>query len=160
MVRGPLVPGWNEFDGPRRGVPRVIWWLIGIVVVVGLTLLGVGVFRAAGPFAGLGLQTSSLQPIAYRPTTEDAVLQVALSVPAESLCRDDRVVVSAVPAATTIRISAVVSRVRNEACESDPTITDPLWIDVTIDGPLAGRDVVRDVDGDPLPLQATTGTTG
>lgn len=160
MVRGPLVPGWTEFDGPRRPVPRFVWWLLVIFVVSGLAVVGIGVFRASGPLASLGLQTAVLQPVAYRPTTDAGVLQIALSIPAESLCRDDRLEVTAAPATQVVRITAVVSRVRNQACEPDPTVTDPLWIDVPIDGPLGGRDVVRASDGNALPLQATTGATG
>lgn len=160
MVRGPLVPGWTEFDGPRRGVPRVVWWLLVLVLAAAMAVVGIGVFRAAGPLASLGLETTALQPIAYRPTTDDAVLQIALSVPAGSMCRGDDVLVTATPVLDSLRVTAVVSRLRNAACVPDPTVTNPLWIDVPISGSLAGREVVRESDGNALPLQATTGTTG
>ena len=160
MVRGPLVPGWTEFDGPRRRVPRGVWWILVLLVVMSLAVVGIGVFRAAGPLASLGLESSPLQPVAFRPTTEETVLQVALSVPAGSLCRDDDVSASAVSVNGRIRVTAAVSRLRNEACVRDDTVSDPLWIDVRLDGPLADRDVVRDSDGNALPIQATTSTTG
>ena len=44
MANGPLIPGLQEFDGPRRRLPRVVWWLIiGVAVAIAVILL-VGLF--------------------------------------------------------------------------------------------------------------------
>ena len=33
VVNGPLIPGLQEFDGPRKGLPRFVWWVLGVLAV-------------------------------------------------------------------------------------------------------------------------------
>ena len=54
MARGPLIPGVNEFDRPKKGIPR---WL---GVFLSLTVISLGIFTlwgfvaGGGPFSFLG----------------------------------------------------------------------------------------------------------
>ena len=60
MTSGPLIPGMNEFDGPRRGVPRIVWWIAAACGVVVLLIGVAGLVGGVGPLRTLGLVTLSL----------------------------------------------------------------------------------------------------
>ena len=68
MANGPLIPGLQEFDGPRRRLPRVVWWLIiGIAVAIAVILL-------VGLFAGTGVGKSVLLGMMARYTGADVIV--------------------------------------------------------------------------------------
>jgi len=117
MAGGPLIPGLKEFDGPKRGVPGIVWLLLVVVVLAGLSVVFVGVFMGTGPLRSLGLVTDQLEPVAYRPTTDERVIQVAVAVPPAGLCETYPVDVASVESAARVSISAnsVASRARPSA---------------------------------------------
>lgn len=157
MVNGPLIPGLKEFDGPKKGVPRLVWWVIGIVLVVGVVIVLVGMLAGTGPLRSLGLRTEALQAVAYRPTTDDRVVQVAVAVPTEGLCKKDDVVVSAFARGNRIEISATRTSARNSACQPTGIAQDRVWVDVPLDARLGDRQVVREADRAALPRETSTG---
>lgn len=157
MVRGPLIPGIEEFDAPRRPVPRVIWWVLALIVASGALLLLLGVFRGVGPLASLGWVTEDLQPVAYRPTANDQVVQVAIAVPPGGLCRDDQVKISGTEGPDRIEVQASVTRLRNAGCEQEPGAGDRVWVDVSLTAPAGQRIVVRAGDGGELPRETEAG---
>ena len=159
MGNGPLIPGLQEFDGPRRRLPRAVWWtIIGIAVAIAVVLL-VGLFAGTGPARSLGLVTDPLQPVAYRPTTSEQVIQVAVGVPADGLCRSDDVQVRAFARSNRIEVAAERTRARNAACQSTGIAQDRVWVDVALDEPLGDRQVIREIDRGPLPRE-TSGSLG
>lgn len=160
MGNGPLIPGLKEFDGPRRGVPRVLWVLLGVVVVAALGIVFIGVFAGAGPMKSLGTVTDDLQTVAFRPTTEDAVVQVAVALPPEGLCSRDPVTVDAIEGPDTVSVSASVTSLRNSPCDKQGGTGDEVWVDVLLDLPLGQRVVVRSQDGQELPRQTAANLGG
>lgn len=160
MVKGPLIPGLREFDGPRRGVPGLVWALL-ILVLLALLLIGfLGVFRGMGPLRGLGLATESLQPVAFRPTTDDRVIQVAVAVPTEGLCELDPVDVQATETVNEIAIASSITSLRNSSCAKVVAPDGEVWVDVVLNGPLDGRMVVKASDGRELPRQSAANLGG
>ena len=157
MVRGPLIPGIEEFDAPRRPVPRIVWWALALVVLTGALLMLLGVFRGTGPMSSLGWVTEDLQPVAYRPTANDQVMQVAIAVPPGGLCRDDQVSISGVEGPDRIEVKASVTRLRNAGCEQEPGAGDRVWVDVTLAAAAGERIVVRAGDGGELPRETDAG---
>lgn len=153
MVNGPLIPGLKEFDGPRKGLPRFVWWILAGVAVAIAVLVLVGLFAGTGPARSLGLLTQPLQPVAYRPTTSPEVIQVAIAVPPEGLCRGDELDVRAFARSTRIEVSAVRTSPRNANCETTGIVNDKVWMDVAIDAPLLDRQVIRESDRQPLPRE-------
>lgn len=153
MPRGPLIPGIEEFDAPRRGVPRFVW------VVLVLTLLGVlftialGLLAGAGPLRALGQVESPLQAVAYRPTTDDTVVSIAVTLPTRGLCPDDDVSVTAFERGARIEIDARVVQSRNATCPETGIAGDSAWVDVTLTQPLGDRSVIRVSDRQPLPRE-------
>ncbi len=59
MTSGPLIPGMNEFDGPRRRVPRIVWWIAAACGVVVLLIGVAGFGGGVGPLRTLGLVTGA-----------------------------------------------------------------------------------------------------
>ena len=54
VTSGPLIPGMNEFDGPRRRVPRFVLWLLAAVIVPQVLLIALaGLIVRAGVGRGL-----------------------------------------------------------------------------------------------------------
>lgn len=157
MVRGPLIPGIEEFDAPRRPMPRIVWWVLAIIVLSAALLLLLGVFRGVGHFSSLGWVTNDLQPVAYRPTANDQVVQVAIAVPPGGLCRDDQVSIRGTEGPDRIEVQASVTRLRNAGCEQEPGAGDRLWVDVALTAPAGERIVVRANDGGELPRETEAG---
>ena len=157
MVNGPLIPGMREFDTPRRGVPPwVPWLLIGMGVVVVL-VVAAGLVGGVGPLRSLGLTTTSLEPVQYRPTAADNVIQVALSMPATGLCRDDEVSVVAFERGSRVEVEGSVTRSRRTSCPVSSLGGDVRWVEVALEQPLGTRTVVRLPDRQPLPRDIATG---
>lgn len=153
MANGPLIPGLQEFDGPRRRLPRVVWWIaIGLVVAIGVIVLA-GLFAGTGPARSLGLVTEQLQPVGYRPTTSEQVIQVAVGVPADGLCRSDEVAVRTFARSNRLEVTAERTRSRSSGCQATGIAQDRVWIDVALDAPLGERQVIREADRRPLPRE-------
>lgn len=153
MPHGPLIPGVSEFDRPSRGVPRVVWWLLGAFGVVVALIVAAGLFAGAGPLRSLGLLTEPLQPIAYRPTTAGEVIQVAVSLPAQGLCPTDEVRVVAFERGARVEVSAEVTRPRNSSCATTGIVGDRVWQDVVLQDQLGERQIIRLSDRTPLPRE-------
>lgn len=146
MPNGPLIPGLTEFDGPKRGVPRFVWWGLSAVGVLIVLLVAAGLFAGSGPLRVLGVTTQAMQPVAYRPTTNDRVIQIALSVPPGGVCPGDDVQVHALEGHGAVTVSAQRTTSRTSACTAQAVSSDHLWVDVELQAPLAMRGVVRELD--------------
>ena len=157
MVNGPLIPGLREFDGPKRQIPRSVWWVSGIIVLAGIGVFVAGVFASAGPLRGLGLVSEGMQPVAFRPTTSEQVVQVALALPPGGLCRQDTVDVSTVEDESYVRISATRTSARSGACAETGSSGDRRWVDVQLASPLGDRTVVASNDSEALPRDTSAG---
>lgn len=160
MAGGPLIPGLKEFDGPKRGVPAIVWILLAVVVLAGLSVAFAGVFMGSGPLRELGLVTDQLEPVAYRPTTDDRVLQVAVAVPPEGLCETSPVDVRAVESAANVSISASITTLRNSSCARTMAGEGEVWVDVFLAAPLDARALVKASDGRELPRQTAANLGG
>ena len=157
MPSGPLIPGIEEFDAPRQRVPRWIPWGIGVLAVLAVFVVALGFVAGSGPLRGLGLETEHLQPIAYRPTANPQVLQLAVGVPVQGICRGDAAAARAVEDGAVVIVDAEITRRRNANCGSTGVGTNLAWLDVSLDAPLAGRSVIRREDRLPLSQRATLG---
>jgi hypothetical protein len=113
-----------------------------------------------GPLRSLGTVTDGLQTVAFRPTTEDAVVQVAVALPPEGLCNRDPVSVEAIEAPDRVSVSASVTFLRNSPCDRQGGTGDEVWVDVLLDQPLGERLVVRSEDGQELPRQTAANLGG
>lgn len=160
MAGGPLIPGLKEFDGPKRGVPRLVWWLVVLVLLVGLGLGFLGVFAGVGPLRSLGLVTDALTPVAFRPTTDEQVVQVALAVPPEGLCDRAPIDVLAQESVERVVVSASVTSLRNASCTKSMAGEGQVWVDVFLEAPLGSRMVVKASDGRELPRQTSANLGG
>ena len=160
MVNGPLIPGMREFDTPRRGVPAWLPWLVVTAVVLVVLVLAAGFIGGVGPLRSLGISTSSLDAVEYRPTANDSVIQVAVAMPSTGLCRDDVIEVTAFPRGNRVEVESTVTRPRNSNCPVGSIGGDRRWVDVELDQPLGSRTVIRLPDRAPLPRStATSGTS-
>lgn len=160
MAGGPLIPGLKEFDGPKRGVPGIVWLLLAVVVLAGLSVVFVGVFMGTGPLRSLGLVTDQLEPVAYRPTTDGRVIQVAVAVPPAGLCETYPVDVESVESAARVSISASVTSLRNSSCTRTTAGEGEVWVDVFLAAPLDARPLVKASDGRELPRQTAANLGG
>lgn len=151
MPSGPLIPGIEEFDAPKRGVPRFVWVTLLAVLVGVLFTLALGLLAGAGPLRTLGQVESALQPVAYRPTTDDRVMSIAVTLPPNGLCPDDAVEVVAFERGSRIEVEAKVEQSRNANCPETGIAGDSTWVDVILTQPLGDRSVIRLSDRQPLP---------
>lgn len=154
MTSGPLIPGMNEFDGPRRGVPRFVWWLLVTTLVVGVLISAAGLVGGVGPLRSLGLVTEELQPVAFRPTTDDRSIQVAVALPPRGLCPDEQIQVVAFERGARVEVEAQVQRSRTSDCPVTGIAGDRTWVDVVLSAPLDERSVIRTLDRQPLPRES------
>lgn len=146
MPQGPLIPGLEEFDRPKRGWPT---WLtavvIGIVVLVVLVIV-TGFIGGVGPLRILGQSTLPLTPVAYRATSMATTLEIGVAVPREGLCRQDEVVIVPFERGNRVEVEASVTRPRSATCQAVSMGGDIMWQAVTLDAPLGERTVIS-VDG-------------
>ncbi|MEI7631011.1 MAG: hypothetical protein WCJ73_07725 [Actinomycetes bacterium] len=156
-MSGPLIPGIREFDAPRKRNPVILWWLLGLVILAGVVVLGLGVFAASGPLRQLGLVTENLEPLAFRPTIVDTVVQISVAVPAEGLCADDVVDIAQSEDAAAVYVGASVTSPRNISCPAVGLSASQVWVDMQLLGPLAQRQVIRANDGQVLSRESSTG---
>lgn len=146
MSGGPLIPGFNEFDRPKRGFPRWAGFLIAGVVSVGIFLLIWGYAAGSGPFSSLGLVTQSLQPSGYRPTVDTDVIQVNAAPPQSGICPDQNLGVTVSESPSEIGLAVTLSGPRSSSCQGNAQ-SGSIWIDVLLEEPLGDRDIVRSSDG-------------
>ncbi len=146
MNAGPLIPGYNEFDRPKRGFPRWAGFLIAGVVGVGVFLLIWGYAAGSGPFSSLGLVTEELQPSGYRPTVDSDVIQVNAAPPQSGICPDQNLDVTVSESASEIGLAVTLSGPRSSSCQGNAQL-ESVWIDVLLEEPLGIRDIVRSSDG-------------
>jgi hypothetical protein len=144
----------NEFDGPRRRVPRFILWVIAAIVVLAVLVGAAGIVGGVGPLRSLGLVTEDLQPVAYRPTASDQAIQVAVALPPRGLCSDEQIQVVAFERAARIEIQAQVQRSRTSDCPVTGIAGDRTWVDVALIRPIDERTVIRITDRQPLPRES------
>lgn len=156
MAQGPLIPGMREFDTPRRGGPGWVLWVVIAIGVVVVLVVGAGFVGGVGPLRTLGLSTTTLEPVRYRPTTVDTVIQIGVAMPPTGLCRDDEIAVVAFERGARIEIEASVTRPRRADCASEAMAGDMVWADVSLTAPLADRTVIRLPDREPLPRETAT----
>lgn len=154
MPSGPLIPGIEEFDAPRRRLPRWIPWSCGILAAAIAFVVVLGFVAGAGPLRMLGLQTEALQPIAYRPTANPLVIQLAVGMPVEGICRGDAVRARAVEDGDLVILDAEITRRRNSNCGTAGVGSNVAWVDVALDAPIDERSIIR--RGDRLPLSQRT----
>lgn len=152
-MAGPLIPGLQEFDRPRRGWPRWLTWLVVSAVVLVAVLVLAGFAGGVGPLGVLGRSTTQLEAVSYRETVEPDVIQVAVTLPPSGLCRDDAIDTVAFERGNRVEVEASVTRRRNAACTVTTIGGDVRWVDVRLTGPLGDRQVIRLSDRDPLPAE-------
>lgn len=157
MPSGPLIPGLEEFDAPRRPWPRWIPWAIGLVVAALAFVTVAGFVAGAGPLRALGLQTTELQPVSFRPTTNPQVIQVSVGVPSAGICPGDDLAARAIEDGSIVLIEAEMTQRRDAACGQAGVGSEAKWLDVSLDAPLAERSVVRASDRVALPRATDLG---
>ena len=144
----------NEFDGPRRRVPRFVLWLLAAVIVLGVLVGAAGLVGGVGPLRSLGLVTEDLPPVAYRTTTSEQAIQVAVALPPHGLCPDELIQVVAFERGARVELQAQVQRSRTSDCPVTGIAGDQTWVDVALASPLGDRTVIRTGDRQPLPRQS------
>lgn len=145
----------REFDRPRRRRPAWLPWLLASVAVVVVLVLAAGFVGGVGPLRSLGLVTSDLNAVGYRPTSGDSVIQVSVAMPATGLCRDDDISVVAFERGNRVEVESTITRSRNSTCSPVAVGGDLRWIDVELDAPLGDRAVIRATDREPLSRQTS-----
>jgi len=146
MNVGPLVPGFNEFDRPKRGFPRWAGFFIAAVVAIAAFLLIWGFAAGSGPFSSLGLVTEELQPSGYRPTVDTDVIQVNAAPPQSGICPDQTLDVAVSESPSEIGLALTLSGPRSSSCQGNAQ-SESIWIDVLLNEPLGDRTIVRTSDG-------------
>lgn len=157
MTGGPLIPGMREFDGPKKRVPGVLWWVLSLIILGFLVMVGLGAFTATGPMHSIGEVTSELQPVAFRRTTDDRLVQAAVTVPRDGICRRDAVVVTSVESAESVAVGFSVTSSRNTTCALVVFTDNLVWVDVPLDAPLGPRRIIRADDGQELRTDRAAG---
>ena len=150
MAHGPLIPGMREFDRPRSRWPAWLGWLVGISAAIVVLVVLAGFVGGVGPLRVLGQTQTALSPVAYRPTTSDATIQVAVTLPPAGLCRGDELTAIAFERSNRVEVETVLVRSRNGSCTVTTMGGDLRWIDVALDQPLGTRTVISAVDRSPL----------
>ncbi len=150
MAKGPLIPGMNEFDRPKKGLPRWVGLFIALSVIsFGLLTLW-GFVAGSGPFSQLGQVEQQIQPIGFRPTVEPEVIQIQVQLPKEGACATNTFDISATETPETVSVTVKLINPRDNSCPSDQ-LTDELWLDLTLNEPLNNRILTRSIDGQELP---------
>jgi hypothetical protein len=150
VPKGPLIPGMNEFDRPKKGMPR---W-VGLFIALSIISFGIltlwGFVAGGGPFSQLGQQEQQLQPIGFRPTVEPEVIQVQVQLPKDGACATNTFDISAEETPESVSVSVELINPRNNACPGDQ-LTGETWLDLTLNEPLDNRALTRSIDGQELP---------
>jgi hypothetical protein len=155
MQTGPLIPGMREIDAPRRSHAATWLWILGAVGLIAALVVLAGVVGGVGPLRALGARETPLQPVAYRLTSDPAVLQVAVALPTSGLCAGDEVRATGVERGPRVEVAAArVQAPGQEVCSGVGIAGDSTWVDVVLDQPLGERTVIRVEDRQPLPREA------
>lgn len=154
MSGGPLIPGMREFDRPRSGWPPWLTWVIASVAAIVALVVLAGFAGGVGPLRVLGESTTPLDAVAYRPTADPSVVQVAVRLPETGLCRDDEISVVAFERSNRIEVEASVTRPRTGSCPVTSIGGDLRWADVRLATPLGTRTLIRTSDREPVPREA------
>lgn len=150
MAKGPLIPGMNDFDRPKKGLPRWVGLFIALSVVsFGLLTLW-GFVAGGGPFAQLGQVERGLQPIGFRPTVQPNVIQIQVQLPKEGACSTNTFEVLADETPEAVSIVVELLNPRDNSCPGNQ-LTGESWLDLTLTEPLSDRLLIRGVDGQELP---------
>jgi hypothetical protein len=150
VANGPLIPGMREFDRPRSRWPAWLAWLVGGSLAIVVLIVLAGFVGGVGPLRVLGLTSTSLSPVAYRPTASPTSIQVAVTLPPAGLCRGDELTAVAFERSNRVEVETVLVRSRNGTCTVTTMGGDLRWIDVSLDHPLGTRTVINSVDRAPL----------
>lgn len=150
MPQGPLIPGIEEFDRPRRGWPR--WLTFVVLAVLGLVALVVvaGFIGGVGPLRILGQSNVPLTAVAYRELPDPLAIEVAVTTPREGLCRDDELVVVAYERGNRVEVEGSVTRSRSASCQAVTMGGDLTWVEVELASPLGERTVIAVEGREPL----------
>lgn len=151
MANGPLIPGMREFDRPRSRWPSWLGWLIGALAAIVVLIVLAGFVGGVGPLRVLGLTSTALSPVAYRPAASDTSIEVAVTLPASGLCRGDDLTAVAFERSNRVEVETMLVRSRHGNCTVTSMGGDLRWIDVTLDHPLGTRTVISAADRTPLP---------
>ncbi len=157
MANGPLIPGLQEFDRPSKGWPAWVLWMLALIGIVVVLVLAAGFVGGVGPLKSLGLSTSQLSPVLYRPTATDTIIQVAVAMPSTGLCRDDEVAVVAFERGNRVEVESTITRSRRSNCPVTTLGGDLRWVDVALDQPLGDRTVIRLIDRQAIPRETASG---
>ena len=150
MPQGPLIPGIEEFDRPKRGWPK---WLT--LVVVGVLLLGAlivvaGFVGGVGPLRVLGQSIVPLTAVAYRELPDPLAIEVAVTTPREGLCRNDELVVVGYERGNRVEVEGSVTRSRTSSCQTVTMGGELTWVQVELESALGERTVINVEGREPL----------
>ena len=150
MPQGPLIPGIEEFDRPKRGWPK---WLT--LVVVGVLLLGAlivvaGFVGGVGPLRILGQSVVPLTAVAYRELPDPLAIEVAVTTPREGLCRNDELVVVGYERGNRVEVEGSVTRSRTSSCQTVTMGGELTWVQVELESALGERTVINVEGREPL----------
>jgi hypothetical protein len=150
VAGGPLIPGLQEFDAPR---PRRTWigWVAGIAAATAVLVVVAGFVGGVGPLSILGVQTTPLSAVGYRPGEDPRAVDIAVAVPSGGLCGSDAVTATAFERSGRVEVEASVSRLRRTDCPPVALGGDVRWVTATLQAPLDDRPVIRLPDREPLP---------
>lgn len=151
------MPGAREFDAPRRGVRGPLAWVLGVVGAVLVLVAAAGLFAGVGPLRAIGAREESLTPLAWRPTGDPAVIQVAVLVPPSGICSGDDVVPEVIERGARIEVGAVLRSPRGRGCTPVGIAGDRVWIDVPVppgEGGGSSTAIVSAVTKEALPQEA------
>ena len=153
--RGPLIPGLQEYDAPRRRRASAIWvWTLAAILSAGILVVVGGIAAGIGPLRAFGVVETSLTPVAWRLGETPAQMQVAVGLPDSGLCTGDELFVRVLERPNVVEVSAIraASR-RSEDCAGIGIAGDRTWVDVQLSEELGDRTVIRMPDRIPLPFE-------
>jgi hypothetical protein len=143
----------REFDRPRSRWPSWLGWLIGAVAAIVALIVLAGFVGGVGPLRVLGLTSTALSPVSYRPAASDTSIQVAVALPPSGLCRGDELTAVAFERSNRVEVETTLVRSRNGECTLTSMGGDLRWIVVGLDHPLGTRTVISAADRTPLPRE-------
>ena len=149
MPSGPLIPGMNEFDRPKKGMPRWVGPFIALSIIAFGLLTIWGFVAGGGPFSQLGQIEEQLQPTGFRPTVEPDVIQIEVQLPKTGACEANIFNIEANETPENIDVAVQLIRPRNNDCPNDQ-LTGEIWLDLTLIEPVNNRTITRSIDGQEL----------
>lgn len=155
-MSSPIIPGLREFDRPRGRMPAwLVWAGLTVAVLAAVTVLA-GFVGGVGPLRVLGVSTTPIEAVGYRPTSDEAVIQIAVRPPPSGLCRTDEIRAVAFERSNRVEVESSVTRSRSSSCPVTTLGGDVRWIDVRLASPLGTRTVIRVSDREPLRRDGAT----